>query len=241
MVHFLQTANFFFFLTVKLGRDTQYCPLLTCNETDIGDSDWSELALELEEMCIKMGWKFDTTFYDLERLSKPDKAEFYEGWTEDPNEQEVFDVEQYYLAYIENPTCPYPFIPGKLMPCTKPLTVKAKLVSFFSSSVRFPFPLNEPTIFHHGVYLLFYIGEKPLYNFRCGSKAIPIYVGKSEKATIMTHLKSHVSKLEKAQDLSIADFEFSYIHTLRESAHTCEMHLISHFSPLWNRELLFIW
>ena len=94
----------------------------------------------------------------------------------------------------------------------------------------------------HGVYAIFYVGSKEkeavpcsLDDFWLQSSGFPVYVGKScvGASTISKRLKEHRLKLRKAK---MADkFIFAYLRTESDSAEACELALVEHFTPIWNK------
>lgn len=86
-----------------------------------------------------------------------------------------------------------------------------------------------------GVYLIYYVGDTPLYDGLIRySKDRPVYVGMSE-SSISNRLGKHCANIDKAKDLKVADFIVRFmIADIKYYASCIEGMLIEYFSPLWN-------
>lgn len=86
-----------------------------------------------------------------------------------------------------------------------------------------------------GVYMIYYVGETLLYGDLVSSSQVqPIYVGMS-RTDILSRLKEHNRKVERAKDLVLEDFAVQFIIVdINHYASTIEEMLIEYYSPLWN-------
>ena len=89
-----------------------------------------------------------------------------------------------------------------------------------------------------GVYLLYYVGERDLYEKSpiSSSDSYPVYIGMST-VDISQRLTSHKKKIEDAKDLKVTDFGVRVILVdIKHYAPCIEGMLIEHVNPVWNRE-----
>lgn len=111
-------------------------------------------------------------------------------------------------------------------------------VTFLENLNFFPITVekNDDSSFV-GVYLIYYVGETPLYGNQIGScREEPIYVGKSER-DIFNRLKDHCGKIKKAKDLELTSFDVRIMTVdIGCYAPAVEAMLINYYDPLWNNE-----
>lgn len=102
-----------------------------------------------------------------------------------------------------------------------------------------------------GVYVIYYSGNKDMYLDNGIELAldVPIYVGKAvpsgwrngregdDRFALAGRLKDHAKSIRQAQNLSAADFQYSYLVLVEQEADiipAVESGLIREFSPVWN-------
>jgi hypothetical protein len=89
-----------------------------------------------------------------------------------------------------------------------------------------------------GVYLLFHVGDHPLYNGL--TEDCPLYVGKAigdgsgARSQLETRLRDHQKSLRQADDLRCQDFGYKVLRINEDWVAGCESVLIRHWQPLWN-------
>lgn len=105
----------------------------------------------------------------------------------------------------------------------------------------------EGKFYGSGIYAIYYAGSSQIYSAISGTET-PIYVGKAEPrgdharspkeqgTTLSSRLDEHRKNIQRAENLSIDDFECRHLVVASGWQAAAEKALIGLFHPLWNKE-----